>query len=655
MSKFKIVIHSVILATTPSFLVYPQEAPLHADFHVQTAHSRKLEKNFRKKERYHLVSYDDLLRLFEEIESGKAEKKYREKDIKRINDYLAYLAGEGKLPNSDALALREDIEDLLYGDDDFECAFTVGDEEGYSIISAVYHDQANIILCKSKLSKKWEKTKRFIKKHKKEIIIGAVIVVATAAIIIAVIAVPSAGVAAAAGAAGAAASSRSNQPQSNKSGQKQEESSFSSGSIDVDFTQAPIFEAELDYQKASFKDKLVAEEFFQNSNFSGQYEELSWEETGRVLGPLFAHESVNEFQSRLPIDPQLAREIQNVRYKNHLPMENESAQQGFNHLDIDKAFSTDYSSLFANQNKVTNFNALSYHMRGEEALKSGYYNQAVCDLGKAIELNPTDPMSYLQRSASYFNMGQYDHSLEDFHAFTEQVSQEPKIHPLSVSEFSLGFAKGLPKGVYESGEGILLFLADFVTHPIHTSTQMVEALSTLANLARNDQWGIIGEVLSPEIHQLVTQWDTLPSDKRGELAGYAFGKHGADIAAPGALAKVASKSVKSAQELAAVFKNLQRAERTLVLETAAGMGNGAKIAEIVEGGQRTAFLAEELGFTAREMGQLKQAGKLEGTVSNRLESLSNNPIMRQSFELFDKAQDFLKPYKKVRPQKVLAN
>ncbi|NGX37471.1 MAG: Thymidylate kinase [Chlamydiae bacterium] len=56
-----------------------------------------------------------------------------------------------------------------------------------------------------------------------------------------------------------------------------------------------------------------------------------------------------------------------------------------------------------------------------------------------------------------------------------------------------------------------------------------------------------------------------------------MGKHGADILAPGALAKVASKSVKSAQKLASVFKNLQRAEGTLVLETAAGMGNGAEI------------------------------------------------------------------------------
>ena len=151
-----------------------------------------------------------------------------------------------------------------------------------------------------------------------------------------------------------------------------------------------------------------------------------------------------------------------------------------------------------------------------------------------------------------------------------------------------------------------------ITHPIHTATQMYDALSTLARLAREDQWGVIGEVLSPEIHQLVTEWDTLPSDKRGELAGYAFGKHGSDIAdivAPGAVAKIASKSAKGARDLAAVLKNLQKAEGTLVLETAAGVGNTARVGEIISNGKNTALLADKLGFTAREMGQLKQAVK----------------------------------------------
>ncbi len=201
------------------------------------------------------------------------------------------------------------------------------------------------------------------------------------------------------------------------------------------------------------------------------------------------------------------------------------------------------------------------------------------------------------------------------------ITQTQQPNPLSVAEFSLGFTKGLPKGVYESGEGLFLFMADFVKHPIQMSGQIVDAVATLVDLVRKDEWGVVAEVLSPEVYQLVTQWDTLPSEKRGELAGYAMGKHGADILVPGALAKVASKSVKSAQELTMICKNIQRAQETLVLETAAGIGNTAKVAGVVRNGQSMAFLGEEFGFTAQEMGQLKQTGKLGGAINSGLEKL----------------------------------
>jgi hypothetical protein len=83
---------------------------------------------------------------------------------------------------------------------------------------------------------------------------------------------------------------------------------------------------------------------------------------------------------------------------------------------------------------------------------------------------------------------------------------------------------------------------------------------------------------------------------------------------------VASKSLKSAQELVAVCKNIQIVQETLILETAAGIGSSAKITEVIEMGRKTAFLADELGFTAKEMGQLKQAGKLEQAIDSACES-----------------------------------
>ncbi len=303
---------------------------------------------------------------------------------------------------------------------------------------------------------------------------------------------------------------------------------------------------------------------------------------------------------------------------------------------------SDWKSFYAYQfEQQAAIGALPHQTRGESALVLGNYNQAVLDLGKAIVANPMDSLSYLERGAAHFSLGEYERSLEDYQQFAAQTETS---NPLDLSEFCLGFAKGLPKGTYESGEGAFLFLVDFVNHPIQTSKQAIDSITALVDLVRRDEWGSVAEALSPEVHQLVTQWDTLPSGQRGELAGYAVGKHGADILIPGALAKVATKSLKSAQELVEVCKNLQIVQETLLLETAAGIGNSAKIAEIIEVGQKTARLADELGFTAREMRQLKQAGQLETTLTKRYEHLSLS--MQESMALHKNAQEVLKPYAK---------
>lgn len=95
---------------------------------------------------------------------------------------------------------------------------------------------------------------------------------------------------------------------------------------------------------------------------------------------------------------------------------------------------------------------------------------------------------------------------------------------------------------------------------------MCEALSVLAKFAREDEWRQIGKVLSPEIHQPVTKWDSLSSSKRGELAGYALGKHGADIVVPETLAKVASRSMKYSGELSTVLKTSKQLKKRLSLK-----------------------------------------------------------------------------------------
>jgi len=173
---------------------------------------------------------------------------------------------------------------------------------------------------------------------------------------------------------------------------------------------------------------------------------------------------------------------------------------------------------------------------------------------------------------------------------------------------------------------------------------MWDALTLLSELARSEEWSALSEVLAPEIHKLVKEWNTLPSSVRGELAGYAFGKYGADIVIPGALAKAVSRGLKGAQKVSAVYRGLQTAEQTLLLESVATLESGAKIAEVIEVSKNTIILGEELGLSTREMGQLKQAGQLEAVVATTCERIAQDAAMLESFELFKRAQAFLAPY-----------
>ncbi len=299
-------------------------------------------------------------------------------------------------------------------------------------------------------------------------------------------------------------------------------------------------------------------------------------------------------------------------------------------------------ALLPTFNPLSN-NTLSYQELGQRALAAGNYPQAVQELSRAIETNPTNPSPYLERGVAHFGLGQYDRSLEDYRSYT---SQTQKTYPLSVPEFSLGFAKGLPKGIYDSGSGLFLFMSDLVKHPVDTGKQMWESLTLLSQLARSEEWSALSEALAPEVHQLVKEWNTLSSDKRGELAGYAFGKYGADILIPGAVAKAVSTGVKGAQELSMVYRGLKTAEQTLLLESVAELGSGARVGEVFQAHQKTVALGKELGFSTREMVQLKQAGQLEGTVAHAFENIVKNPAMHESFEFFKKAETFLEPYSK---------
>lgn len=632
MRKLKLLINFLILVTTTPLLANPH-------FALPTS----IPETTRDVNWVCPKTYNEIVQMLWDLESGELERRYPLSELEKINAYIIALAREGILPYDfeEESRLDEDIYDLIHGKDNAtQLIHDLEYSQGYTFVPAVIWGETgyDLVQC-GKVSRAWKKTKKFCKKHKTSLIIGGVIVIAVAGVTVAVIASGSSSALSSAAGAIAAAGAAIAEPESESP--YGEESNRDSPQESIPSDETPSFTCAIEEEVASFKESLYRENFFETP-VDG--EGLSLEETGRVIGPIFAHESFNHLNDYLFHSPQFSEEVQSIaaHCDFSIPYWEGGNPVDFAHNEIDRRFESDIGSMFSNPTHEVNIHALSYQMRGDAARAYGYYDQSVSDYSQAIDINPTDPTPYLKRSASYFEMGEYEKSVADFNEFAAQTESIPEKIPFSTPEFTLGFAKGVPKGVYESGKGTMLFLGELVTHPVHTATQMYDALSTLAKMAREDEWEAIGEVLSPEIHQLVTQWDTLPSDKRGELAGYAFGKHGADIAAPGAIAKIASKSVKSARELAAVLKNLQRAEGTLVLETAAGVGNTAKVGEIVSAGKKTAFLGEELGFSAKEMGQLKQAGKLEASITQTYEHL--NLSMQESVKLFKNAGQVLKKH-----------
>ena len=244
MSKFHVLVHSLLLVTSPSLLAYPQcEQSI-----LQQVYNA--EKPFEDIP----LTYDDILKLLQDIEEEKMEDISEEK-IDRITHFIAFLAQKGMLPGNYAanVELQYDITALLEGKDDFfdyarDYDYAYVTNFSYEHIAAATflnsEEDAKTSFCKSKSQKKEEhrqkkqlkkererqkkaakkqgnnnghhdhhhghknvfaKVKDFIVKHKKAIIIGAIVVVAATVIIVAVIAGSSATAATTAAAAAVAA------------------------------------------------------------------------------------------------------------------------------------------------------------------------------------------------------------------------------------------------------------------------------------------------------------------------------------------------------------------------------------------------------------------------------------------------------------------
>lgn len=603
----KAVFASLLVVTTPSLIAYPE---INAPF-ISAPRALAIPDIYS-------LSYDEVIDLLSCIESDSFEACSLE-ELTQINQLLSFLALEGAREiEKEGVAIS--IASLLQGD---TYHYATDFNAPYAVQPAIFKgNSSEIALCKSWAEKKWDQTRKFVKKHKKEILIGAIIVVAVTVVVVTAVVISSSAAGVAAG--GIAASMGEMDSGSS--------SLYPSNSDEKTPIPGKSLTSSLEEQISSFKEKVAPEQIAAILNSR----EISIEENGRMIGSLFTHKTVDALTHQARDNPFLSYELQDLRVNSHYPAPKWASSSP--HTCIDQAFSTDY---FPTWSSSTDLNTLSYQTRGDWALSSGYYNQAIQDFGRAIEIEPTHPDSYLGRGLAHFELNQFEESVSDFNTYSS-LSQTLS----SAADFSMGFAQGLPKGIYDSGEGMFLFLSDLAQHPIQTSEKVYDSLSTLSRLAKSGEWDLIAESLSPELHQLIHDWDILTHREKGELSGYAFGKHGADIFLPGATAKAAAKGALSAKELGAICKNLKSAEKVLVLETVAEGSIGVNAGEVITSTRKTLRAGEELGLTAKEMAALKQSGELERVIGKGRDFFAKNPEMQASYDLFKKAQDTLAPYVK---------
>jgi hypothetical protein len=324
----------ILLFTFPSFTLCSYVDPI------------SIEKTFSQYKNS-VLSYDDFLNLIDELEQGELEKKCSSEELVRLSHFFAILAKEGVLSHNkvENFILEEDIRELLA--ESCEYSFFPHPGDDYFVASAV-NDQEEILLCKSWLHKKWKKVAKFVAKHKKAIIIGAVIVTATVIAVCVVAAASTAAVAA------TAAAATEDSPDTNESASSTPETIPIFNAVQ----EAPVLKAALDEQNASFKEHMSVD------NFSS--DDQSLKEKVRNFGALLAHQALDGISELISFVPKLNQEINEIAVYSSInhdnptsvtssidPVDTYNVVIGVGHQKIDQVFSTNQSVLYTPEIKAS--------------------------------------------------------------------------------------------------------------------------------------------------------------------------------------------------------------------------------------------------------------------------------------------------------------
>ncbi|MDE3056056.1 MAG: hypothetical protein KGI80_05150 [Verrucomicrobiota bacterium] len=331
------------------------------------------------------VSYDDILELLEEIESGSIYDCNAEQ-AEQVNKLLAILAKNGILPHEEhqvSPLINRDIQSLLnlssgqFVESDYFLS------EIYEIAPAIYyHDFHNheFDLCRSWGKRAWDKTRHFVKKHKKEILIGAAVTVAVAVTVTAVVltcGAASGGAVALAEGAIAAAKSEDEKASSKSSEHPPSQPLAGPSETQKDYA-PPIAIAEpapsqlqtvIEEQVSSFKE-IISENLVNQETRLAPTESSSFLTQVRAAGSYIAHETLDLVANIASEIPRLREEIRGLAERFATPdsqLMSASSVKDFEdrvasgHEFIDKVFNTEQARFYTSEAKESSVeNLFSY-------------------------------------------------------------------------------------------------------------------------------------------------------------------------------------------------------------------------------------------------------------------------------------------------------
>jgi tetratricopeptide (TPR) repeat protein len=432
------------------------------------------------------------------------------------------------------------------------------------------YENLETTLCKNWFKNQFKHAKKFVKKHPVAVTVGAVVVVAAVAVVVIVPLTTSAAIAAT-GAAAAASYEGS-----------KEETCF-------DLIAEPLddsYEQMLDNQILNFKDIIDKNNISISSS-------TDYPDNERFIGSTLAHETIKNIPQDIP---------SNI-YEEIIIQE---------HQKIDNVFSTNQSPLYFNDNTAKSPNSIQenvFYLRGAQALRNNYYDQAIDSFGKAIEVNPSNHNIYLDRAYAYLQNGQFDQSLNDYNKYQENEQKNLLSKGVDFIKDSASFyyntrvaiEKGIAKGVVDSGKQLLSIAANAIEHPINTSVAIYKVIDSIdtfqkkcifhpidsykqiyTTITDSQTWIGLRDAVIPELRNLMEDWGSLGLDDKIERISYLISKTGTDIFLPGAATKATAQGLKEVKTLIQIAKNLEKTEQVLVLEGLAGTsGRTEEFAQVV--------------------------------------------------------------------------